>query len=135
MELPCLPLIQERFWNEIKDDLAKDKIRYPEFEMYMFPQVWASTALGFDGIGGRAITSAYTTNIHEQSTGWCGVFFGERLAYKIKDPNGLFFEDEMHGRMAKKTMSGKYKRNENALCGAGKVAATEANMDTLAPAT
>ena len=52
IELPCLPLVQERFWNAIKDDLTKeDKKYYPEFEMTMFLQIWGSTALGFSGIG------------------------------------------------------------------------------------
>ena len=33
IELPCLPLIQERFWNAIKDDLTKeDKKYYPDAE-------------------------------------------------------------------------------------------------------
>ena len=93
-ELPCLPLIQERFWNAIKDDLTKeDKRYYPEFQMTMFLQTWGSTALGFGGIGGQAITSAYTTVVEDIYTGWCGVFFGEKLAYKIKNPNKKFYED------------------------------------------
>lgn len=29
----------------------------------MFPQAWGSTSLGFGGIGGQAMTSAYTTVI------------------------------------------------------------------------
>ena len=34
------------------------------FKMYVFPQTWSSTALGFDykgGCGGQAMTEAYTT--------------------------------------------------------------------------
>ena len=34
---------------------------YHKFKMYVFPQTWSSTALGFDGCGGQAITEAYTT--------------------------------------------------------------------------
>lgn len=93
-KLPCLPLIEERFWNAIKDELdEKDKKYFPEFEMTMFLQTWGSTALGFGGIGGQAITSAYTTVVQEIYSGWFGVFFGEKLAYKIKDPNKKFYED------------------------------------------
>ena len=32
-------------------------------------------------------------------SGWCGVFFGERLAYKIKNPNEKFNEDVRNGNM------------------------------------
>lgn len=93
-DLPCLPLIQERFWNAIKDDLSKEEKKYrPEFEFTMFLQTWGSTALGFGGIGGQAITSAYTTVIRDIYSDWCGVFFGEKLAYKIKGPNQTFNED------------------------------------------
>lgn len=94
IKLPCLPLIQERFWNAIKDDLTKEDKKYcPEYEMTMFLQTWGSTALGFGGIGGQAMTSAYTTVVREIYSNWCGVFFEERLAYKIKDPNQTFNED------------------------------------------
>lgn len=38
-ELPCLPLIQDRFWNAIKDDLSEEEKKYrPEFTMDMFEQ-------------------------------------------------------------------------------------------------
>lgn len=38
-DLPCLPLIQERFWNAIKDELDEnEKKYYPDFEMMMFKQ-------------------------------------------------------------------------------------------------
>ena len=100
-ELPCLPLIQERFWNTIKDELNEEQKKYyPEFEMMMFKQTWGSTALGFGGIGGQAITSAYTTVIMDMNTGWVGVFFGEILAYKIHNPNEKFYEDMRNGNMA-----------------------------------
>ena len=60
--LPNLPLIQERFFNNIQDELIQNNIHYPEFEVIsVFSQTWGSTALGFGGIGGQAITSAYTT--------------------------------------------------------------------------
>lgn len=94
INLPCLPLIQERFWNAIKDDLNKEEKKcHPEFEMTMFLQTWGDTSLGFGGIGGQAITSAYTTVVRDTYSGWCGVFFGEKLAYKIKNPNQTFNED------------------------------------------
>ena len=99
-DLPCLPLIHERFWNEIKEELSEEEKKYyPEFEMTMFLQTWGDTSLGFGGIGGQAITSAYTTVVRDIYSGWCGVFFGERLAYKIKNPNEKFNEDVRNGNM------------------------------------
>ena len=109
IELPCLPLIQERFWNAIKDDLTKeDKKYYPEFEMTMFLQTWGSTALGFSGIGGQAMTSAYTTVVREIYSNWCGVFFGDRLAYKIENPNHTFNEDVCKFQMKPVSERNKY---------------------------
>lgn len=112
-ELPCLPLIQERFWNAIKDELSdEEKKYYPEFEMNMFLQTWGDTSLGFGGVGGQAMTSAYTTVVTDVYSGWCGVFFGERLAYKIKDPNQKFYEDVHNGQMEPVSKKGVYIRKE-----------------------
>jgi len=59
----------------------------------MFAQTWPSTALGFGGIGGQAITSAYVCVIESNLIGQFAVYFGGRLAYVIKRPTGKFFED------------------------------------------
>lgn len=112
-DLPCLPLIQERFWNAIKDELSEqEKKYYPEFDMMMFKQTWGSTALGFGGIGGQAMTSAYTTVVMDMHTGWVGVFFGETLAYKINNPNQKFYKDMHNGQMVEAFKSGIYRRKE-----------------------
>lgn len=110
-ELPNLELIQERFYNHIKPELSALKY-YPEFELTVFLQTWGSTTLGFGGIGGQAITSAYTTVIWEENTGFYGVFFGERLAYVIKNPNDLFIEDLRKQRMNECSKSGVYRREK-----------------------
>ena len=99
MRLPCLPLIEDRFVNAVREHLAKDIKYYPDIEMYMFPQMCGSTALGFGGIGGQAMTSAYTTVVADVGYGLYGVFFGEGLAYLVSDPNDAFFEDLRNGRM------------------------------------
>ena len=66
----------------------------PDFELIVFPQLWGSTALGFDGeFGGQAFTKAYTTVVHECLTGTYLVFFGGRPAYKVQDATDQFFED------------------------------------------
>lgn len=58
-----------------------------------FPQFWGSTALGFDGIGGQAITTAYTTIAQSVDLDYVAVLFDERLAYIIHNPNDKFYED------------------------------------------
>lgn len=109
-ELPNLELIQERLYNHIKSELSGLKFCL-EFELTVFLQAWASTALGFGGIGGQAMTSAYTTVIWEENTGIYGVFFGERLAYAIKSPNDLFMEDLACHRMKEYSQSKAYRRS------------------------
>lgn len=109
-DLPNLPLIQERFYNHIKPELGD--VKYPEFEVTVFLQTWGSTSLGFGGIGGQAMTSAYTTVIWEETSGIYGVFFDKRLAYVIKNPNDLFMVDMQNHRMNERSHSGVYRRTE-----------------------
>jgi hypothetical protein len=65
----------------------------------MFAQSWGSTALGFGGIGGQAITSAYVCVIESNLVGGYAVYFGGRLAYVIDRPNELFIEHIARHRM------------------------------------
>jgi hypothetical protein len=65
----------------------------------MFVQTWGSTALGFGGIGGQAITSAYVCIIESSLVGQFAVYFGGRLAYVIERPNPQFFTDISGQRM------------------------------------
>jgi hypothetical protein len=65
----------------------------------MFPQSWGSTALGFGGIGGQAITSAYVCVIESNLVGGYAVYFGGRLAYVINRPNEKFMTDIAGHRM------------------------------------
>ena len=48
----------------------------------MFPQTWGSTALGFGGIGGAAMTPAYTVVVTGPG-GQLAVYWGNRHAYTI----------------------------------------------------
>ena len=63
------------------------------YSVTMFEQTWASTALGFGGIGGQALTGAYTVIIDNLYTAEYSVYFGGRFAYKVDNPNKTFFED------------------------------------------
>lgn len=113
MKYPNLELIEyitentacELFENELTMST------YHKFKMYVFPQTWSSTALGFDGCGGQAITEAYTTVVKmtsyklESSKDIRGivykeledkiyaVFFDGRIAYMCLNPNFEFFRD------------------------------------------
>lgn len=68
-------------------------------DIRIFSQTWGSTALGFGGIGGDALTTASTTVIRLGNGQW-PVFFGSRLAYVVENPTKEFFEDLHNGRMA-----------------------------------
>lgn len=53
-----------------------------EVDVILFSQTWGSTALGYSGVGGAAMTDAYTVVIEFQGV-YCVYFGGGRLAYKI----------------------------------------------------
>lgn len=67
-------------------------------DWYAFPQMWGSTALGFGGIGGQAMTTAQTVVIGYGNR--YEVYFGGRFAYEVINPNEKFFEDMRKWRMA-----------------------------------
>lgn len=92
-DYPNIPLVEERFWNAIKGGYRNKYGRLPEFVAYAFPQMWGSTSLGFGGIGGQAMTEAYTTVIIDRVSDQAGVFFDEKLAYIVTKPNKKFYED------------------------------------------
>jgi hypothetical protein len=68
---------------------GKKELRRPtvdEIEVVMFPQTWGSTALGYGGMGGSAMTPAYTVIVSEG--GVSCVYFGcGRLAYRVGGPS------------------------------------------------
>lgn len=104
---------EDRDWEhyqKTKEDKRITKTRkHSEYDISvqaMFPQVWGSTALGFGGIGGAAMTTAYTIVLTSDVQGHYCVYFGSQLAYKIDRPNRVFFEDvanmSMHARAGAK---------------------------------
>ena len=101
------------FNNPDRDARVVKKTRHSEYNLTvkaMFPQVWSSTAMGFGGIGGQAITTAYTTVVESDIDTSCCVYFGGQFAYRIERPNEQFFEDLMKQQMTK--VSGAKKRYE-----------------------
>lgn len=74
-----------------------DKERRPhrqEVAVLMFEQTWPSTALGYGGMGGASMTSAYTVLV-QSTAGDVAVYFGDagRLAYVIPAEHA---RDQMH---------------------------------------
>ena len=77
----------------------------------MFVQTWGSTALGFGGIGGAAMTSAYVCVIESNLLGQFAVYFDGRLAYRIEQSNSKFKEDIAAQQMADVNKAkGRYER-------------------------
>ena len=80
-----------------------------DIEVYaMFSQTWSSTALGFGGLGGQSITSAYTIVLRSNYLGQYCVYFGGRFAYHIKCINQNFIEDVMNREMCAVKNKSKY---------------------------
>jgi len=77
--------------------------------IFHFEQDWESTALGFGGLGGQAITSAWTTVVIGPCCDAC-VYFAGRLAYKIASPSGQFFDDVSGHKVARRGEHHKYNR-------------------------
>lgn len=81
-----------------------------EVDVIMFNQTWGSTALGYDGISGSAISDAYTVVV--EFLGIYCVYFGcGRLAYKI---NPKMLTNESYKQFAidldSRNLPGKYER-------------------------
>lgn len=131
MKYPNLELIEyitDNLAIEIYDILNNSY--YHRFKMYVFPQTWNSTALGFGGCGGQAITEAYTTvvemswdyvnktddirglNLITSDDRIYAVFFDGKFAYICLNPNEQFFEDLNNKCMKPQKESKMYNDNE-----------------------
>ena len=131
MKYPNLELIEyitDNLAIEIYDILNNSY--YHRFKMYVFPQTWSSTALGFGGCGGQAITEAYTTvvemswdyvnktddirglNLITSDDRIYAVFYDGKFAYICLNPNEQFFEDLNNKCMKPQKESKMYSNNE-----------------------
>lgn len=85
----------ERTW---RNDTKKVRPSVTDLNIIHFQQLWGSTALGFGGIGGDAMTTAYTTVIIcEQNA---AVFFAGRHCYSVDNVNEAFMNDVNKRHMA-----------------------------------
>ena len=121
MRYPNLELIEyitENTANILFEELMMRTVH--RYKMYVFPQTWSTTALGFDKIGGcsgQAITEAYTTVVEitlykiesgkdirgityeELDDKIYAVLFDGKIAYMCLNPNHKFLKDLSNMRM------------------------------------
>lgn len=81
-------------------EMGEKRRHVNDVECTMFSQTWGSTALGFGGIGGQAMTDAYTVVVYGPMGDVC-VYFGGRFAYHINRPNDRFQVDAQEHQMEK----------------------------------
>lgn len=83
-----------------------------DFWVYaMFTQTWGSTALGHGGMGGAAMTTAYTIVLECYATQEFLVYFGGQYCYSVSRSSknlSVFIEDCKNHAMASKRDSEKY---------------------------
>lgn len=82
--------------KEKTDDIIREHPNFFVFDVITFVQEWGSTSLGFDGVGGDAMTEAVTTIIMLQDriahNRFVVVFFADRLAYMC-EMNDVIWND------------------------------------------
>lgn len=99
---------EDRDWEHYRvskeDRRITKKRKHTEHDitvLAMFPQTWSSTALGFGGLGGAAMTTAYTIVLESNYGLGCCVYFQGKFAYRIDKPNDRFFQDINNRQMVK----------------------------------
>ena len=95
----------------IQTDISQ-RTQCEDFDIFMFEQTWGSTALGFGGMGGQAITAATTFVLIPYDEDCAFVYFGYGFAYRVDKPNKRFKEDILHGKMASVRESGRYRKED-----------------------
>ena len=90
--LPNLELLEYKSKNILRQ-IDNEKYKKLNLVADVFLQTWASTALGFGGIGGQAISEAYTTVFGDVLKNVYVIFFGNSLAYIVENPTEKFFTD------------------------------------------
>ena len=83
-----------------------------DFDVHTFEQTWGSTALGFEGIGGQAMTTSNTYVIVPKVIDHpCVVYFSGRFAYKCPYTDTLKEDIKNHSIAPIWEMS-RYKKQE-----------------------
>jgi hypothetical protein len=104
-----------QLYRETGEDVRIKSLRRPtarDFGVYaMFPQTWGSTALGHGGMGGAAVTTAYTVVLECYHTQEFLVYFGGEMCYKVDRRSAnidAFVEDCRNHCLVSKRESEKY---------------------------
>jgi hypothetical protein len=109
---------ETRDWQTYRD--TKEDVRVParrrpttrDFGVYaMFTQTWGSTALGHGGMGGAAMTTAYSIVLECYATQEFLIYFGGEFCYKVDRRSrnlSVFVEDCKNHNLASKRDSEKY---------------------------
>ena len=85
-----------------------------EADLYSFPQIWGSTALGFGGIGGQMMTKAQTDVVLvDVPYRFAAIFFDGKLAYTVNNFSNAFFTDLKEFSMAPVYLRAKYRRDDD----------------------
>jgi hypothetical protein len=102
-------------YRKTREDVRVPARRRPttrDFGVYaMFPQTWGSTALGHGGMGGAAMTTAYTVVLECYATQEFLVYFGGEFCYKVDRRScnhAVFVEDCRNHCLVSKRDSEKY---------------------------
>ena len=89
LEIPDIRKNIEDFKKRSNEPLQDNDI-----DVYLFPQCWGSTAMGFTGrVGCDVLTIGYTTVIIRPLNHSAAVYFGEEFAYSVKSANNKLFTD------------------------------------------
>ena len=107
-EYPNLELLDYKTRENIKKISGSVDTKRLEILAEVFPQIWASTSLGFGGYGGSALTTAYTTVMYSKDTNLYFIYYGNELAYFLDNPNEYFFKDLKNRDLKPVIMSNKY---------------------------
>ena len=91
---------QDKEFMEKVTKAKSDGIRTFNFQIETFPQTWGNTCTGFDitedgkaTISGCAMTTEYTSVVHEENTETYLILFGDRVCYAVHNPTKEFYED------------------------------------------
>ena len=105
-----LLIIESDLWFRFDPD--KDRqVRIDDFEVHVFEQTWGSTALGFGGIGGQAMTTANTyVFVPVTCNQNAFVYFGCNFAYEA-EVNSVFKEDLQKRSMKPFSKCGHYRKD------------------------
>ena len=121
-KFPDLRHLEHLAWNEVEKILReqKRKILATHTSVDLFLQVWPDTSCGLSTnpsyFSGQMLTDEYTSvfelrwvysDTSEEALVYY-VFFGNELAYCVRDPNAKFFEDLKNRNMVAVAGKDKY---------------------------